>query len=54
MSWILACLFFVWLGWLIGWMHAHYTVADERRKLGSFYVGKSVFKCQEIVEVERQ
>lgn len=36
------------VGYGIGWANAHYTVADECEKLGSFYVGKRVFKCVEI------
>lgn len=36
------------LGYCIGWVNAHHTVATECRKLGSFFVGKSVFKCTEI------
>lgn len=35
----------LWLGWFIGWVHAHQTVASECRKLGAFYVGKTVYKC---------
>lgn len=35
-----------------GWVEAHLTVADECRKLGKFYVGKSVFTCTEIKEPE--
>ena len=34
-------------GCLLGWVQAHHVVADECRKLGSFYVGRSVFKCLE-------
>lgn len=36
------------LGIYIGWVQAHHTIARECRKLGSFYVGSSVFKCLEI------
>lgn len=32
----------------VGWGHAHSTVATECRKLGAFYVGSSVFKCEEV------
>jgi hypothetical protein len=32
----------------IGYIVAHMTVATECRRLGAFYVGKSIFKCIEI------
>ena len=35
------------LGLLIGWVLAHSVIATECRKLGSLYVGKSVFNCTE-------
>ena len=31
---------------LLGWIIAHNTVAVECQKLGSFYVGDKVFKCE--------
>lgn len=37
---------------LIGWILAHNTVATECEKLGSFYVGDKVFKC-ELKEVKQ-
>lgn len=40
----------LWLGALIGWIYAHATVANECRRLGGFYVGKSTFRCTEIME----
>lgn len=43
----LAVVGLIWIGWMLGWHHAHLTVADECRKLGGFYVGRSVFKCVE-------
>lgn len=36
------------VGYGIGWSNAHYTVATECEKLGSFYVGSRVFKCLNI------
>lgn len=36
------------IGWSNGWSNAHYTVATECEKLGSFYVGSRVFKCLNI------
>lgn len=35
-------------GYGIGWSNAHYTVATECEKLGSFYVGSRIFKCVKI------
>lgn len=50
MSWSIVALLLAgaWLGYWVGWINAHHTVADECRKLGAFYVGKRVFKCTEI------
>lgn len=48
----LQIVFLLALGWWIGWVHAHYTVADECRKLGKFYVGKTIFECKAITENE--
>ena len=42
--WILVLL----IGWVCGWIHAHNTVAGECEKLGSFYVGTSVYHCTKI------
>jgi len=39
-------------GKYIGWNAAHHCVAEECRRLGSFYVGKSIFKCIEIKDPE--
>ena len=36
------------LGYWKGWHNAHRTVATECKRLGSFYVGTTVFKCIEI------
>ena len=45
---LLICVFVVGLVW--GWVAAHRTVAAECEKLGSFFVGKRVFRC---VAIER-
>lgn len=34
------------LGWVIGWVHAHGAIASECRRLGGFYVGDAVFRCE--------
>lgn len=33
-----------------GWTSAHYTVATECERLGSFYVGKDVYVCKRIMK----
>lgn len=32
-------------GGFIGWVWAHYSIADECEKLGGFFVGKKVYRC---------
>jgi len=46
----IASLFFLAGGWLSGWYFAHHTVAEECKKLGGFYVGKTVYRCTEIIQ----
>ena len=46
MKTILALLF----GFGIGWLHAHYVVASECKRLGKFYVASNVFVCSEVKE----
>jgi TM2 domain-containing membrane protein YozV len=41
-----------WAAILIGWVVAHNTVAKECKKLGSFYVGNTVYECK--VKTEEQ
>lgn len=38
--------------WYGGWVHAHLTVAGECKNLGSFYVGKTVYKCTAMENAE--
>ena len=51
-NFILNALFSLLIGFLIGWSYAHLVVATECKKLGGFYVGKTVFKCVEVKEIE--
>lgn len=44
---VLALLTGLIVGHGIGWRLAHITVAEECRRLGGFFVGKSVFRCTE-------
>ena len=39
------CLVF---GYLIGYTGSHADVARECERLGGFYVGKTVYKCQKV------
>lgn len=41
----MTCVIFVLL-YLMGWVIAHAVIASECEKLGSFYVGKSVYECK--------
>ncbi|WP_213664293.1 hypothetical protein [Stutzerimonas stutzeri] len=45
---LLAIIGLLWFGWLIGWVHAHLTVASECERLGAFFVGKTVYRCTSI------
>lgn len=38
--------------WYGGWIHAHLTVSRECKKLGAFYVGKTVYKCTAVEKSE--
>lgn len=42
------------VGWLIGWLWAHSTIAEECRRLGAFYVGNKTYKCTEIIENKKE
>jgi hypothetical protein len=41
--WIVLAVLF---GIVVGWTVAHHTIATECRKLGAFYVGRTVFECK--------
>ena len=45
---LLAVIGLLWIGWVLGWRHAHLTVANECKLLGSFYVGQTVYRCTSI------
>ena len=49
---ILAVLIGMLFGYDIGWTSAHNTVAIECERLGKFFVGKKVFECTKILEIE--
>lgn len=38
--------------WLSGWYFAHTTVATECERLGKFYVGKKVYQCVKIENID--
>ncbi|AQZ95552.1 hypothetical protein ACFSB1_00985 [Halopseudomonas phragmitis] len=54
MSKLLAVIGLLWVGWFIGWVHAHITVATECRQLGAFFVGKTVFRCTAIESQDQE
>lgn len=35
------------VGWFVGDIAAHITVSRECERLGAFYVGERVFRCEE-------
>lgn len=46
MGYIATALICLWLGYQVGWTDAHTTVAKECDRLGGFYVGKKVYRCE--------
>jgi hypothetical protein len=52
MGYLFTALLCLWLGSTIGWIYAHSVVARECERLGSFYVGDSVYKCVKIEKVD--
>ena len=39
------------IGYIIGWGHAHRTVATECQRLGKFYVGSTTYECTAVTSV---
>ena len=54
MNYFLLFLIGVFIGIYFGWVVAHYTIAEECRRLGGFFVGKSIFKCVEEKEHDQK
>lgn len=52
MSYIVVALISAWIGHTIGWRTAHITVAKECERLGKFFVGKTVYECTTIRQIE--
>jgi len=42
-----------WVAILIGWVVAHNTVAKECKKLGTFYVGDTMYECKAKTEEQK-
>lgn len=40
------------MGKSYGWREAHHTVAQECERLGKFFVGRKVYHCDKITDVE--
>jgi hypothetical protein len=53
MGWLFFGLLALCLGFALGWVHAHNTVARECEQLGQFYVGKTVYRCTSIDKVAK-
>jgi len=49
MTWLLLGL---GIGALIGWQCAHLSIAVECERLGGFFVGKQIFRCVEVKNVD--
>ncbi|SJN14257.1 hypothetical protein CZ787_14240 [Halomonas citrativorans] len=41
-------------GAFVGWVGAHYQVADECKQLGGFFVGSETFKCHKVEQRETE
>lgn len=44
----LALLVGLFVGYSFGWSRAHKVIAIECERLGGFFVGKKIFRCQSI------
>lgn len=40
------------IGWVFGCVAAHSTIATECKRLGSFYVGDTVYRCQSVTDTK--
>jgi len=40
----------VGVGFWLGWRYAHLAVAEECRRMGGFFVDRTIFKCIEIIQ----
>ncbi|SDI53311.1 hypothetical protein SAMN05660652_03599 [Propionivibrio dicarboxylicus] len=45
------CALCIWAGYIAGYRRANVDNADECRRLGGFYVGKSIFRCVEVAQL---
>ncbi len=50
MGYLLTAIICAYLGYKSGWINAHLMVAKECERLGSFFVGKKVYKCVEVTD----
>lgn len=44
----------LFIGWAIGFIHGHYKIATECKRLGKFYVDDDTFECVLIETVEKK
>lgn len=52
-GYILTALIAALVGYNSGWIRAHRTVLTECERLGSFYVGTTVVKCESITRLAK-
>ena len=45
---LIKILFVLLIGMFIGYVYAHVKIGTECKRIGGFYVGKTVFKCVDI------
>lgn len=53
MGYILTAVIAALVGYNSGWIRAHRTVLTECERLGSFYVGTTVVKCESITRLAK-
>lgn len=51
-TWILWTIVVFWIGHKFGYTKAHYVVSQECERLGKFFVGKKVYECVKITDLE--
>lgn len=45
-------LLFLVVGYLWGYQNAHNYISKECERLGGFFVGKKIYKCSQVKELE--
>lgn len=42
------------VGLFFGWAHAHKHIAAECERLGGFFVGEKIYKCERVIQPEEE